>query len=215
MEKVNILDLSELYRPEPEAQKRKQAYRNFDENKESDNSHIKRVQETYKLMHTYQTVEFVSQKRDKWGQLNKAEMNVMQALEFLNNLVDESDPDVDVPNIYHAYQTAERIRARHPDKDWFHLTGLIHDLGKVLALWGEPQWSVVGDTFPVGCEYGNSIVYKNTSFVDNPDLKDPRYNTKYGIYEENCGLDDIIMSWGHDEYMYQVLVGNKTTLPEE
>lgn len=23
--------------------------------------------------------------------------------------------------------------------DWFQLTGLIHDLGKVLALWGEPQ----------------------------------------------------------------------------
>ena len=23
--------------------------------------------------------------------------------------------------------------------DWFHLIGLIHDCGKVLALWGEPQ----------------------------------------------------------------------------
>ena len=23
--------------------------------------------------------------------------------------------------------------------DWFHLTGLIHDCGKVLALWDEPQ----------------------------------------------------------------------------
>ena len=23
-------------------------------------------------------------------------------------------------------------------------------------------------------------------------------STKYGIYEPNCGLDNIFMSWGHD-----------------
>ena len=32
-----------------------------------------------------------------------------------------------------------------------------------------------------------------------------RYNTKLGIYEENCGLDNVLMSWGHDEYLYQVM----------
>jgi len=56
---------------------------------------------------------------------------ILDALEKLNNLVDESDPDVDIPNIVHAFQTAERIRQDHPDLEWFHLTGLIHDLGKV------------------------------------------------------------------------------------
>lgn len=49
----------------------------------------------------------------------------------LNALVDESDPDVNIPNLVHAFQTAERIHADHPQDDWFHLTGLIHDLGKV------------------------------------------------------------------------------------
>lgn len=58
----------------------------------------------------------------------------MDALEKLNNLVDESDPDNSIPNIVHAFQTAERIRLEHPDDDWFHLTGLIHDLGKVLDI---------------------------------------------------------------------------------
>jgi len=62
---------------------------------------------------------------------DKFRMNVMDALELLNQLVDESDPDVDIPNIVHAFQTAERIRQVYPDQDWFHLTGLIHDLGKV------------------------------------------------------------------------------------
>ena len=55
----------------------------------------------------------------------------MEALDRLNDLVDESDPDTDLPNIVHAFHTAERIRYAHPDRDWFHLTGLIHDLGKV------------------------------------------------------------------------------------
>ena len=32
----------------------------------------------------------------------------------------------------------------------------------------------------------------------NPDSKDPRYNTKHGMYEPNCGLDNVLMSYGHD-----------------
>lgn len=43
-------------------------------------------------------------------------MGAMEALELLDQLVDESDPDVDFPNSYHAYQTAEGIRRAHPDK---------------------------------------------------------------------------------------------------
>ena len=58
--------------------------------------------------------------------------------------------------------------------DWFHLTGLLHDVGKVLALWGEPQWAVVGDTFPVGCALSNKIVF--SEFCEqNPDSKHPVY----------------------------------------
>jgi inositol oxygenase len=42
-----------------------------------------------------------------------------------------------------SLQTAETIREDgHPD--WFVLTGFIHDMGKVLCLFGEPQWAVVG-----------------------------------------------------------------------
>jgi len=41
------------------------------------------------------------------------------------------------------------------------------------------------------------------------------FSTKFGMYKPNCGLENVIMSWGHDEYMYQVLRHNKTTLPEE
>ncbi|XP_055949644.1 inositol oxygenase-like [Argiope bruennichi] len=209
-ESIKMLDPSELYRPEI---KKMEDFRQYSEDK--DDPIQLRVRETYLKMHTSQTVDFVKSKINEWTKFDKANMTVMKALETLNCLVDESDPDVDIPNIVHAFQTAERIREAHPDLDWFHLTGLIHDLGKIMALHGEPQWAVVGDTFPVGCAFADSIVYRNTSFDDNPDLHNPKFNTKFGIYSEHCGLENVMMSWGHDEYMYRVLKHNKSKLPEE
>lgn len=42
-----------------------------------------------------------------------------------------------------------------------------------MALYGEPQWAVVGDTFPVGCAPGKSVVFADTTYKLNPDLQDP------------------------------------------
>ena len=81
----------------------------------------------------------------------------------------------------------------------------------MLCLYGEPQWAVVGDTFPVGCAYSDKIVYPQF-FAANPDSKDPRYQSEAGVYERGCGLDKIDISWGHDEYLYHVV---KDYLPDE
>lgn len=35
------------------------------------------------------------------------------------------------------------------------------------------------------------------------------------MYDPECGLDSLMMSWGHDEYMYRVLVHNKARLPPQ
>ncbi|XP_064417169.1 inositol oxygenase [Latimeria chalumnae] len=205
-------DPSEAYRPgnEEETNCPKGQFRNYQSGQLLD-----RVYTTYKLMHTQQTVDFVKKQQAKWGTYLHTEMSIMEALDALDQLVDESDPDVDFPNSFHAYQTAEGIRKVHPDKDWFQLVGLVHDIGKMMALWGEPQWAVVGDTFPVGCKFQNSIVFRDSTFDDNPDTKDSRYNTEYGIYGPHCGLSNILMSWGHDEYMYRVLKFNNCSIPEE
>jgi len=173
-----------------------------------------RVKKTYYEMHSSQTVEFVLRQQEKWLKFNHMEATGMEALEILNELVDESDPDLDLPNIVHAFQTAERIRELHPDKPWFHLVGLIHDMGKVMAFYGEPQWAVVGDTFVVGCKPGPSVVYGEASFKGNPDMLDPRYNTYYGQYEAGCGLDNLLVSWGHDEYLYQVILNHQLKNPQ-
>ena len=171
------------------------------------------VRNTYNLQHSTMTVDVVNKIQAKWA-VSKRPMTIRGALELLETFVDESDPDVDVENVYHAFQTAESIRRSNPDLDWFPLVGLIHDLGKVMSVWGEPQWLVVGDTFPVGCQFDESIVFSE-SFSDNPDAHDERYNTKFGMYDEHCGLDSLTMSWGHDEYMYRVLRRNDATIPDE
>jgi inositol oxygenase len=168
------------------------------------------VKEFYRLNHTRQTLDFVLAKKAQYGRLDKMEMGVWEALETLNNLVDDSDPDLGLPQIVHALQTAEAIRLDgHPD--WFVLTGLIHDLGKVLTLFDEPQWAVVGDTFPIGCAYSDKIVYAEF-FADNPDFHNPQYQTPNGIYEAGCGLENVHLSWGHDEYLY---LATKNYLPQE
>jgi inositol oxygenase len=160
------------------------------------------VKELYRLNHANQTLDFVLAKKAEYGKLDKAEMGIWEAFDLLSNLVDDSDPDLGLPQTDHALQTAEAIRHDgHPR--WFVLAGFLHDLGKVLCLWGEPQWAVVGDTFPVGCAYSDKVVYSEF-FRDNPDYRNPAYQTANGIYPEACGLDNVHLSWGHDEYMYLV-----------
>ena len=168
------------------------------------------VREFYRLNHSNQTLDFVLDKKRQYLPKQKRRMGVWEAMEFLNTLVDDSDTDVDFTQIEHLMQTAEAIRKDgHPR--WFILTGLIHDLGKILCLFGEPQWAVVGDTFPVGCRYSDRIVFPEF-FALNPDSNVPEYQTSTGIYEEGCGLDTVHLSWGHDEYLYQVV---KDYLPDE
>lgn len=190
--------------PENEAPgKAKEEYRNYD-NPERDT-----VREFYRLNHKYQTYDFVREKEKEFLKFDKKEMPVWSALEYLNTLIDDSDPDIDLDQLQHLLQTSEAIRADgHPD--WFVLTGFLHDMGKVLCLFGEPQWAVVGDTFPVGCQFSDRIVYPEF-FKDNPDSYNEQFNTKYGVYEPNCGLRNVHMSWGHDEYLYHMV---KDYLPE-
>lgn len=189
-------DLKKRY-PEPH-QKQKEDYRNY-----SDSPRDELVRNFYKINHQHQTYDFVVSKQEEFLSLNMRRMSVWDALDYLNTLVDDSDPDIELDQLQHLLQTAEAIRQDgHPD--WFVLTGLLHDLGKVLCLYGEPQWAVVGDTYPVGCQFSNKIVYPEF-FAENPDYTDERYNTKFGVYSENCGLDNVKMSWGHDEYLYHVM----------
>jgi len=168
------------------------------------------VREFYRLNHRHQTRDFVRAKKHEFLRLERREMSIWEAMEFLDTLVDDSDPDTDLTQLEHLLQTAEAIRRDgHPRA--LILTGLIHDLGKILCLFGEPQWAVVGDTFPVGCRFSEKIVF-HEFFDENPDSRTREYSTRLGVYEEGCGLDRVDLSWGHDEYLYHVV---KPYLPDE
>lgn len=157
----------------------------------------------YKKMRSKQTVEHVKRLRRKY-QIPSSGMTIRCALKSLLNFVDVSDPDVDLPNLVHLYQTAEGIRHDgHPE--WMQLIGLVHDLGKCIYLRGSDsdgtsvnqQWSIVGDTFVVGHPLPDSLVFPEFNRL-NPDVS-------LSIYQPGCGLDSCYVSYGHDEYLYQVL----------
>ena len=169
------------------------------------------VKALYRQNHAGQTLAFVRSKHEEYLPLRRETSTMWEALERLNELVDVSDPDTDLPQIAHALQTAEKMRA-DGRPDWMQLVGLIHDSGKMLCFWGEEQWAVVGDTYPVGCRFDERVIYHDY-FEANPDTKDPLLSTELGIYEEGCGMDNVLISWGHDEYIYQVMRDSK--LPEE
>jgi len=178
-----------------------------------------RVSKFYYDNHVFQTYDFVKKQKEKYLKLDKLKMSIFQAVDFLNEIVDDSDPDTDQAQVIHCIQTGEAARKAYPGEeyDWLHLAAFIHDLGKVLShpkVFNEPQWAVVGDTFPVGCAYSDTIIF-NDFFNENPDIKHPIYSNKYGVYHEGIGLDNVDFSWGHDEYLYQVCVQNKCTLPAE
>jgi inositol oxygenase len=186
----------------------KSVYRDYAAPQRSDAADT--VREFYRLNHAQQTHAFVLAKKAEWLGFNRARMTPWAALDYLNTLVDDSDPDIALPQIDHLVQTAEAMRA-NGEPEWMVLTGFIHDLGKVLCLFGEPQWAVVGDTFPTGCAWSDKIVYSEF-FALNPDAQDPRLTSHYGVYEPHCGLEQVHMSWGHDEYLYHMM---KPYLPME
>lgn len=176
-----------------------------------------KVKKVYKLNHSEQTVNYVKQQiNEHCIKFDKAKMTIWEAIEKLDTVVDESDPDLGLPQIVHAFQVAEAVRKEYPEHDYLALVALIHDLGKIISLpefGNQPQWSTVGDTFPVGCKFSNKIVYSKY-FKHNFDSYHYKYKTEYGMYKPYCGLDNVLFSFGHDEYMYKVCVHNGCTIPD-
>ena len=180
------------------------------------------VSNNYLKARQNQTFEFVQNIHKKFSNFDN-KMEIWDILEDLNSLVDVSDPDVSHPNLYHAIQTAEMMK-KDGLPDWMQLIGLLHDIGKIMYKKGndsegtgkKEQWAMVGDTFIVGCKLPDGIIFPEFN-KDNPDMYNEKYNTDLGIYSKGCGLDNLICSWGHDEYLYRILTSEKNPnkLPDE
>lgn len=195
--------------------KEKSEFRNYDQG-----DITAAVKEHYRKMRMNQTYDYVQKMKKKYLRFERP-MDLWDMMDKLNALIDVSDPDLNMPNIIHLLQSAEGIR-RDGRPDWMQLVGLIHDLGKAMYLFGSDedgtsqaeQWGLVGDVFVVGCALPDTCVYPEFNTL-NADMKNPQFNTELGIYEEGCGLDNVDLAWGHDEYLYQVLKNHpQNKIPE-
>lgn len=175
------------------------------------------VKELYRQQRLHQCECYVKKMQQKYCP-NSTEceniitMTVWDALLYLDKFVDLSDPDTSLPNSQHALQTAEGLRAIGAP-EWMQLCGLLHDLGKVLYMKGcakdgtdaNTQFAVVGDTYPVNVPIQrDSIIF--------PELPKRECNcntiTEAQLSEQINGFDSLIFTFGHDEYLYQVLRHN-------
>jgi inositol oxygenase len=175
------------------------------------------VKETYKLARQNQSFEYANNMLFTFLDRKKEKINFWDVIDKLSGFIDKSDPDINIPNAHHLFQTAETARKDNMP-EWFQLVCILHDMGKIMYLWGndkdgtsvENQWGIVGDTFILGCKIPDSIVYPEFNYLNK------HYNeTKIGRYHQNIGLNMCTVSWGHDEFMYRVLRQNKNTIPEE
>ena len=73
------------------------------------------------------------------------------------------------------------------------------------------QWALGGDTWVAGCRIPDSAVMPEFNKL-NPDMANDKYNTELGIYQPHCGLENVKFAYGHDEYMYQMMVSISCTL---
>jgi len=176
------------------------------------------IAENYKKARKFQTLAFVKKMHQKYihGR-KKIGLTIWDALKKLDEFIDVSDPDIELPNSIHAFQSAEMCR-KDGQPDWFILTCLIHDLGKILFMVGcdedgtslKEQWAIVGDTFVVGAPLSSKCVYPEFNSL-HPDT----YDTTLGIYPKHIGMQNVYCSFGHDEYLYQILQQCKHSLPIE
>ena len=92
------------------------------------------------------------------------------------------------------------------------LIGFLHDVGKIMLhedFGALPQWSVVGDSFPVGAKLCADAVFADEDYHhENAGLQED-------TYAPECGFDAMHFSWGHDEYMASVLEHNRARVPPE
>lgn len=211
-----------LTSPRPKMCKDEEDFRNY-----RDSQRQLVVERHYKLMRENQTLAFHDRMVHKLTmrlQQGVCQMTVRECFDELNHYVDSSDPDSELPNVVHALQTAEGIRAAG-EPEWFQLIGLLHDMGKIMFKWGcqkdgqegsadGDQWALGGDTWVLGAAMPPSACFPEFNSL-NPDMANPKLKSKYGIYEPHCGIDALKFAFGHDEYMYQMLKFNSAKFPKQ
>jgi len=100
-----------------------------------------------------------------------------------------------------------------------------HELGRVISCIDpstlsdsdeDYNWTFAIRSRVLGCAPPPRANFGEFRYLD-PDLRNQpqSYNTPNGIYQEHCGLEQLLLSWTGPEYMYFMLKHNGASLPEE
>ena len=172
-----------------------------------------RVRMFYTDQHRLLTFEKASTLNRKFTVSEKRAYSIDELMAITDSIFDPSDPDTNLSQTEHAYQTARgALKKGLPDE--MVVIGLIHDLGKaVVRLLNIDMTYLVGDTFPLGAPFEQESITFGDSLSLNPDINDPRYNSGSGIYEEGCGFSNMLFT-GHDEFIYLSLCESEHLLPD-
>lgn len=179
----------------------------------------KKIKQSYLLCRKIHTIKFIEKLKNIHLTYDTT-LNIWEIFKKLDEFKDITQTN-DKTFLCRAIQTAECIRKKgHPD--WLQMVGLIHELGKIIFIKGSEkygtnlncQWGITCNSFILGCLIPKTAIYPSYNCM-NSDMQNKEYNTKNGIYEKKCGLDNTISSWNHGEYLYHILVYNKCTLPPE
>jgi len=170
----------------------------------------------YEGMRINQTLDYSRRMYAKHHSFDHCKLTIWEALDKMDLFVDGSDPDIDMPNKIHMMQTAMCMRNKG-EPDWMQLIGMIHDLGKIIFMWGEyddgqhasSQWGIAGDTWVVGHPIPECVVFPELNKL-NQDEQHPVYGKGNGMYELNCGISALEFAYGHDEYLYHMIQYNQT-----
>ncbi|KAJ3550431.1 hypothetical protein NMY22_g495 [Coprinellus aureogranulatus] len=137
------------------------------------------------------STDFNAKARENSNHRARARLGIWEAIELLDTLTERRLQSY-VSRKEHLFQTAEAIR-RDGKPEWMQAVGLVHELGRLLIIFeGEGQWGANGETFLIGCRFLDT-------FANNPDFNDPVFSTIYGVYQPRDTLDNVMLSWVHDE----------------
>ena len=123
--------------------------------------------------HYAQTRDDVLALQEKYREPIFGRVPVADLLERLALCIDEMDADMGCASqLTHSLQVVEGMTADGIEDHDLLITGLIHDVGKVLLTVGEDPANVGGMLSPIG------------------------------DYDDGVGLDRCVMQWNHDEFGY-------------
>uniref|UniRef100_A0A7S4N1T4 Inositol oxygenase n=1 Tax=Odontella aurita TaxID=265563 RepID=A0A7S4N1T4_9STRA len=178
--------------------------------------------------HTWKTqcVGYVRRMRDRYLTFSLGKVDVRSALEMAKTLPchpyrvnGQAGPSLRT----FLFSLADAVRLDgYPD--WMQMAALVHELGRVVSIL-DPKtameveatgydWALSCRSRVVGCAPVRRASFREFHSL-NPDRNDGRYNTALGMYEEHCGLENVLLTWTGPEYINHMLRHNGASIPDE